>query len=507
MPIDFSYPDDAKEQIERAILKYNEIFGKKPQGMWLSEQCVCPKTAELLSKMGFKWSVLDEGILSKSLKHEFARDFEGNLENPYALTINYKTKNKNSLNLLFADSFFANLLNFGYGNYDYKIAANDMYEKIKTIQSKLQSSPHDNHILTIALDGENCWETYLNDGNEFLDTLYNLICEDESLNTVRVSDFIDNNPPEVLENLKAGSWINRNFDLWIGEQTKNIAWLYLYQAHNDWDKYKKENKDNTDKIKLAYQELLIAQGSDWYWWYGEPNESKNDDIFDYLFRRHLMNVYEILNLNIPDYLKTPLVATTKPLKNPSGYISPSLCCDINDEQNEWDKAGLIFVPDSPISNVSRLIKNIYFGKDKENVYFRLELNKSSIKMALESLENQIAIYFASSNSFAYSPIRFVSKNENIIYPIIKNGFSHEIRFVIDNKKISRIFFNKATQWGLWSQIISKESKIAYKDVVELKIPLKDLEAENGELSFFIIDATNELINEVYPQDVLISLGV
>ncbi|MBR2068769.1 MAG: hypothetical protein IJ877_03300 [Candidatus Gastranaerophilales bacterium] len=518
LPSDFSYPNDAKEQIERAITKYVEIFDRKPKGMWLSEQCVCSKTAELLSKSGFKWSVLDEGILSKSLKKEFIRDFEGNLENPYNLNINYKTKNKNPLNLLFADSFFANLLNFGYGNYDYKIAANDMYEKIKTIQSKLQNSPRENHILTIALDGENCWETYLNDGSEFLDTLYGLICSDDTLQTVTVSDFIDNNPPEILDNLKPGSWINRNFDLWIGEGTKNIAWLYLSQAHKDWEKYKnsvftddksrEEKLKIKDKIRLAYQELLIAQGSDWYWWYGEPNESKNDDVFDYLFRRHLMNVYEILGLNVPECLLSPLVTTaTRPLRSPSGHITPSLACDVQDKNNEWEHAGLIFVPDSPTSNVTRLIKNIYFGCDEENVYFRLELNKNSIKMSIDNLENQIAIYFAVNNAQNYSPIRFVSKNENIIYPIIKNNFSHEIRFVIDSKKISKMFFNKATQWGLWSQVVSKGSKIVYKDVVELKIPFKDLGVEFGDLSFFIIDATNELINEVYPQDVLISLGV
>lgn len=168
---------------------------------------------------------------------------------------------------------------------------------------------------------------------------------------------------------------------------------------------------------------------------------------------------------------------------------------------------LIFVPDSPISNVSRLVKNIYFGRDEENVYFRLELNKNSIKMSIDNLENQIAIYFATNDARYYSPIRFVSKNENIIYPIIKNHFSHEIRFVVDNKRVSKIFFNKACQWGLWSQIVSKGAKVAYKDIIELKIPLCDLDAKSGNLSFFIIDATNELINEVYPQDVLISIGV
>ena len=221
-----------------------------------------------------------------------------------------------------------------------------------------------------------------------------------------------------------------------------------------------------------------------------------------------MNVYEILGLKIPEYLLGPLITTTtRPLRAASGHITPSLSCDIRDKNNEWAQAGLIFVPDSPTSNVSRLIKNIYFGCDENNVYFRLELNKNSIKISIDNLENQIAIYFATDNANSYSPIRFVSKNENIIYPIIKNHFSHEIRFVIDSKKISKIFFNKACSWGLWSQVVSKDSKIAYNDIVELKIPLKDLGYPMGDLSFFVIDATNELINEVYPQDVLINLGV
>ncbi len=507
----------AKDQISYAIKKYEEIFGIEPRGMWLSEQCVCSKTTELLSKAGIKWSVLDEGILSKSTKNEFIRDFEGNLENPFNLDINYKTKSKYPLNLLFADSFFSNLLNFGYGNYDFKIAANDMYEKIKTIQFKLQNSPKENHILTIALDGENCWETYQNDGSEFLDTLYNLICQDETLETTLVSDYLENNPPEILENLKSGSWINRNFDLWVGEPTKNVAWLYLASVYKDYEKFRAQSTKNVknpeQRKKLeeilfeAKREILIAQGSDWYWWYGEPNESKNDDVFDFLFRSHLSNVYEILGLDVPEYLSRPLAsATIHPLRNPSGKISPSLDCSEEDKNDEWKNAGFIFIPDGPTSNVGRLVKNIHFGYDDDYLYFRFELNKNSLKISYPGIENQIAIYFANEDSMHFSPVRFVSKNDNI-YPIIKNQFTREIRFVFDNKRISRIFFNKACAWGLWSQIVAKHSKIAYKNVIELKIAFEDLEFVNKEFSFCIMDATNELINEVYPQDILVDLKV
>ena len=515
LPQNYSNNTDATTQIELAIEKYQEIFDKKPKGMWLSEQCICSKTADLLGKHGLNWTVADEGILSKSIKKEFMRDFEGNLENPYELMTNYVTKTKHPLNLVFADSFFANLLNFGYGNYDSKVAANDLYEKIKTIQFKLQNSPKENHILTIALDGENCWETYQNDGGDFLDALYGLIAADDSLKTVLVGDFIEENQAEVLDSLKSGSWINRNFDLWIGEPTKNVAWLYLESVSKDIEihhqerlselKDKKEIDELNEKFKLAHREILISQSSDWYWWYGKPNESKSDGIFDFLFRSHLMNAYEIMGLAIPNYLTMSLAnVTNKSLRNPSKQISPRLICDVNDELKEWENAGYIFIPDRPTSNISSLIKNIYFGSDDEYVYFRFELNRNSVKMAYENIQNQIAIYFQNEDEIYLSPIRFVSKNENI-YPILMNQFSREVRFVFDSNRISRLFFNKSCQYGLWSQMLSKKSKVAYKEVIELKIPFEDLGVKNNGFSFCIIDSTNELINEVYPQDVVISI--
>ena len=219
-----------------------------------------------------------------------------------------------------------------------------------------------------------------------------------------------------------------------------------------------------------------------------------------------MNAYEAMDLAIPNYLTMTLTnVANKPLRNPKSEITPSLCCDIDDNLQEWENAGSIFIPDGPTSNISSLIKNIYFGYDKEYLYFRFILNRNSVKMAYENIQNQIAIYFANENERFLSPIRFVSKNDNSIYPILMNQFSREVRFVFDSNKISRLFFNKSCPYGLWSQMISKDSKIAYKDIIELKIPFKDLGFENREFYFCIIDSTNELINEVYPQDVMIDI--
>ena len=70
------------------------------------------------------------------------------------------------------------------------MAASDMYDKIKVMQTKLLVSPDDTHLLTIALDGENCWENYQNDGNEFLSYVYSMIENDETLETVLITDYI-----------------------------------------------------------------------------------------------------------------------------------------------------------------------------------------------------------------------------------------------------------------------------------------------------------------------------
>ena len=133
------------------------------------------------------------------------RDFKGNLNDPYYLlkTYEYQTKT-NPINVIFRDRSIANLINFEYAGLESKMAANDLYDKIKVTQNKLLVSPDDTHLLTIALDGENCWENYQNDGNEFLTHLYSLIENDETLETVLISSYIkEEKNKKTLDKIKA----------------------------------------------------------------------------------------------------------------------------------------------------------------------------------------------------------------------------------------------------------------------------------------------------------------
>ena len=283
---------DAKMQTEMALDKIESLFGKRPKGIWPSEHCISAKEMELFKDLGVKWTISDEGILSNSIKFEFARDFRGYLEDPYHLLKTYDYK---GVGIIFRDSLIPNLIGFEYPNHAPENAANDLYDRIKVAQSKLLSSPDENHLLTIAMDGENCWENYTEDGSIFLNTLYSLIENDPTLETVLISEYMERDAKKTLNKISAGSWINRNFKLWIDEPLKNLAWTYLKQVRDDFSDYVKKNPLDVN-IDEARRELFICEGSDWFWWYGEPNDSGRDNIFDYIFREHLKNIYRYLNL-------------------------------------------------------------------------------------------------------------------------------------------------------------------------------------------------------------------
>ncbi len=509
---------DAKEQTKKALDYFEKVFGKRPKGIWLPEHCISMKSVNMLNDLGVTWTVTDEGILANTLGREFARDFEGNLEAPFDLCVNYGFHKKdNKVNVVFADSFFANLVGFGYGNYDGKVAANDFYEKIKTIQSKLQFSPKENHVLTIAMDGENCWESYQNDGEEFLETLYSLIENDDTLETVLLSDFTQNVKPEKLDSVASGSWINRNFDLWIGEPTKNLAWIYLNKTRNDLSDYSREIIDNTNDekelakakrmIDTAKEEIFMAEGSDWFWWYGEPNESSNDHIFDFLFRSHLKNVYKCLKKPSPKHLDVSLTSIIgKPIKQPKGHIKPVIDGLVNTDVNYWLNAGYIFLPDSPTFSAKKTIKGIYYGNDEDNIYIKFELNKNNLANSIYFIKNEVSIYFKTERQENANPVRLAHRTENM-YPVLENQFGYELKLSFNEHELIPPQLIKAGYGGMWCLQLIRKVAYAYKESIEIAISFDDLGAvsEGDRVDFCIITSSNGNINEVYPQDILLSL--
>ena len=56
----------------------------------------------------------------------------------------------------------------------------------------------------------------------------------------------------------------------------------------------------------AERQLGVCEGSDWCWWFGDDNPAESVRSFDALYRRHLTNLYRILEEEVPGTLAEPI---------------------------------------------------------------------------------------------------------------------------------------------------------------------------------------------------------
>ncbi len=504
LPSNLKMSLDAKMQTEAALDRIEELIGVRPRGIWPSEHCISSQELELFKSLGVDWSISDEGILASSINFEFIRDFKGYMEEPYHLVKSYE--HKSGVKMIFRNSMISNLISFEYPNFDSELAAKDLYERIKVMQSKLLSSPDENHLLTIAMDGENCWENYPQDGNIFLNTLYKLISEDDSLETVLISEYLDkekNHKP--LNKIQAGSWINRNFKLWIDEPIKNLAWQYLKNVRDDFSKFVKQHPLNMH-IEDAKKELFICEGSDWFWWYGEPNDSGRDNIFDYLFREHLKNVYVYLGLEPPEYLDEPLLSmATKPSRYPKGEIKPLI--DGEEDDDSWINAGCIDIPDGPVLKENKFFDRICFGYDKDNLYLRFYVNNYVLSNPVtKNWIYQMYVYTRnSSKKHSLSPIRLINKTDDVL-PITKQKFHNEIQISLIHGELKFVRLIKSIPNNLWALGSSKDIKFVFDKVIDLQIPFDSLDINHEEnMEFVFVNAAVGLNDVFIPNEMLLNI--
>jgi alpha-amylase/alpha-mannosidase (GH57 family) len=284
--VNVRFPDDAREQVTRALAFMETRFGKRPQGLWPAEGSVSNDAALLVSSLGIKWMATDEGILAKS-GVDLSWDNRRNLYVPYK---------KGELTIFFRDRILSDLIGFQYMHAPASESAGDLIRRLREI-------PAGSHVV-IALDGENPWDYYANSGRDFLRRLFDGIRKDPQLEAVTMSEAISRMPSRQLDWLAAGSWANANFDIWFGHSEDHQAWDYIVRAREALMSRKSEVEET--HWNLAHEELLISEGSDWMWWFGNDFSSDNDAIFDALFRQHIANIYQLIGLPVPDGLLDPI---------------------------------------------------------------------------------------------------------------------------------------------------------------------------------------------------------
>jgi alpha-amylase/alpha-mannosidase (GH57 family) len=370
------YPDDAALQVRRAIEAHVRHFHEPPAGMWPSEGSVSQAIIPILVQAGLKWIATDEEILGCSTSGKVGRDGRGHVRHPELLYRAWKVRESHhDLSIVFRDHSMSDQIGFHYQRSPGPVAAGDFMAKLHAIG---EACPHNPATLVpVILDGENCWEYYPDGGVSFLRSLYRGIARTANLRPVQVGKFLDEHPPhDTLHHLFAGSWISHNFAIWVGHPEDNQAWDALHAARSFLAAEERSLRHPAATLEKAWNEIYIAEGSDWFWWFGDDHSSPLDGLFDDLFRRHLRNVYTLLGSDPPGSLFDPISRGTaqRPIhEQPRSFSRVKV--DGRATYFEWidaarytcgnDRGTMTQVASGPIESV-------WFGFDADRLFIRVD---------------------------------------------------------------------------------------------------------------------------------------
>jgi alpha-amylase/alpha-mannosidase (GH57 family) len=308
----FRRPEDAREQLRRAKENHERVFGTKPVGLWPSEGSVSDQSLTIAAEEGFQWFGTDEGVLGRTLNVGFFRDASGIAANAERLYEPWRLQFATTgITGLFRDHHLSDLIGFVYSRMDAVAAAADLHGRLRHIGESVRTD----HPLTVCLflDGENAWEYYPGNGRQFLREFYQRISNDTDFRAFTASETIAaaGNVP-ITPGIFPASWINANFDVWIGHQEDVTAWDLLWDAREAYaraveaSEKERTNAPSPEGLAEARESLLAAEGSDWTWWYGPEHSTANDEEFDALYRKHLTGVYLALGQAAPEELAKPI---------------------------------------------------------------------------------------------------------------------------------------------------------------------------------------------------------
>jgi alpha-amylase/alpha-mannosidase (GH57 family) len=373
----FRHPEDAAAQLERAAAYHHRLFGRRPIGLWPSEGSVSDAMVPLVAGAGFEWMATDEQILARSLAIELGRDDRGHLLQPERLYAPYRVAaGGRQVTCAFRDHTLSDLIGFTYAGWPAQRAADDFLGRLAEAGRRFASRTEGGEATVfVVLDGENAWEHFEGGGRPFLRALYGGLSAHSELRTVTMAEACRGGS-RSLSGIFPGSWIDANFYIWIGHRDDRRAWGQLSDARQVLDA---QGGADTQAGARAYEELLIAEGSDWFWWYGDDHSSEHDLEFDDLFRRHVRNAYQLMQQPIPDELFVSNISTTAPpaaQADPTSLLAPRL--DGEDSSYfEWLGAGSFEVPNVAGSmhraaGSQGLLTLIKFGTDRERLLVRID---------------------------------------------------------------------------------------------------------------------------------------
>jgi alpha-amylase/alpha-mannosidase (GH57 family) len=403
--------ENLRNQVERGIKYMEEKFGVKPKGIWPPEGAISDEVVLILRDYGFEWTLSDEAVLERSIGIHIRNGEE-------ASTHLYRAYEIHGMKILFRDRFLSDRIGFVYGNWKEEEAVEDFMSRVKRI-----SNDPSNRVLLIALDGENPWVNYRDGGIPFLRRLFHSLISCENVFLEKISSFLGKSSLERIEGkLFPGTWASGMFTSWIGHPEKNLAWDYLRRV-------KGELGEELGKNSEALEFFLRAQGSDWFWWFGEDHPSLYSGEFDRIFRNHLMNCYRTLSKDIPPFLKEPIKKLRISLyKRPlTGKIKPVIDGKVTN-YFEWLSALEIDLSKSQMGTMEKVewsLSTLFFGVDEKNLYLRVD-GRKNLK---EILRHGISLHFHFLSPPSELNLLLLRRGEDIILSGVEKV--EEINFALE----------------------------------------------------------------------------
>jgi len=189
----------------------------------------------------------------------------------------------------------------------------------------------------------------------------------------------------VIPRIHSGSWIEASYRIWIGHAEDRRGWTALGKARDAVEAAGKAGGDPA-RLARARRHCYAAEGSDWFWWYGDDFASEQLAEFDALFRGHVVKAARLAGATPPAEATEPIKrveaaaagAEDRPLRDATVLLTPVL--DGRETTFfEWQGSGL-YRPGQPRGSMyggSHAFGVLRFGFDLEALHLRLDPAESS----------------------------------------------------------------------------------------------------------------------------------
>ena len=368
----FRAPEDAEEQIRRAARAHRLRFGDPPRGAWPPEGAVSQATLAALAAAGFQWAASDETVLAAAIagrEGEYAAW-------PAPLYQAHRVETEaGPVAMVFRDRKLSDLIGFTYAHWNPRHAAEDFVRRLR--ETRACVGEDESPLVAVILDGENCWESYADDGNPFLNELYELLTAATDIESVTVSEGLERVPPRSrLDRIPVGSWIRADLGIWVGHPEKNRAWGELSRARQA---VADSTRAGNAAAAAAWDDIYAAEASDWLWWYGEDHPTDHRHVLDRLFRARLISACRRIGVAPPAALLQSLrleTAGAGEAGQPDGFLAGRPDLDgLETDFFEW-KGAIHYDPAGAAGSmhlVSSTLRAVRFGTDGQNLYLMLGL--------------------------------------------------------------------------------------------------------------------------------------